>query len=137
MPDCVPPVLSPAVPAAGFPARSSSRRAQAPASGSITVFSWVARSKIVVNPFRHVIAPGIEDAADHAGVRLIQPLHRCLGYFPARRSEEHTSELQSRPHLVCRLLLEKKKYRDVGVIRGENEVGVVVAQYQPSGRDGL
>src|SRR2546422_2375002 len=29
-----------------------------------------------------------------------------LGYF---RSEEHTSELQSRLHLVCRLLLEKKK----------------------------
>src|SRR5436305_6724737 len=27
----------------------------------------------------------------------------------ANRSEEHTSELQSRPHLVCRLLLEKKK----------------------------
>src|SRR5690554_3304732 len=26
-----------------------------------------------------------------------------------KRSEEHTSELQSRPHLVCRLLLEKKK----------------------------
>src|SRR5690554_7130411 len=29
----------------------------------------------------------------------------ALGYL---RSEEHTSELQSRPHLVCRLLLEKK-----------------------------
>src|SRR5437870_11001170 len=28
---------------------------------------------------------------------------------PAPRSEEHTSELQSRGHLVCRLLLEKKK----------------------------
>src|SRR5439155_4713616 len=28
---------------------------------------------------------------------------------PARRSEEQTSELQSRGHLVCRLLLEKKK----------------------------
>src|SRR3989442_11558393 len=28
---------------------------------------------------------------------------------PSSRSEEHTSELQSRPHLVCRLLLEKKK----------------------------
>src|SRR5690554_7386679 len=27
----------------------------------------------------------------------------------SKRSEEHTSELQSRPHLVCRLLLEKKK----------------------------
>src|SRR2546422_1431827 len=30
----------------------------------------------------------------------------------AMRSEEHTSELQSRLHLVCRLLLEKKKIRD-------------------------
>src|SRR5258708_16075791 len=29
--------------------------------------------------------------------------------FPAKRSEEHTSELQSPDHLVCRLLLEKKK----------------------------
>src|SRR5690554_7241431 len=29
--------------------------------------------------------------------------------FLLNRSEEHTSELQSRPHLVCRLLLEKKK----------------------------
>src|SRR2546429_2635696 len=36
----------------------------------------------------------------------------CLPYRKARRtprSEEHTSELQSRLHLVCRLLLEKKK----------------------------
>src|SRR5690554_4823411 len=30
-------------------------------------------------------------------------------HLVAARSEEHTSELQSRPHLVCRLLLEKKK----------------------------
>src|SRR5690554_7363593 len=29
------------------------------------------------------------------------------------RSEEHTSELQSRPHLVCRLLLEKKKNNQI------------------------
>src|SRR3989442_3014262 len=29
------------------------------------------------------------------------------------RSEEHTSELQSRPHLVCRLLLEKKKHQKI------------------------
>src|SRR3712207_8861245 len=34
--------------------------------------------------------------------QLVQP-------FIAQRSEEHTSELQSRPYLVCRLLLEKKK----------------------------
>src|SRR5256884_1770170 len=32
----------------------------------------------------------------------------------AQRSEEHTSELQSRLHLVCRLLLEKKKKHTVG-----------------------
>src|SRR5205809_5654112 len=31
---------------------------------------------------------------------------------PGTRSEEHTSELQSRLHLVCRLLLEKKKKKD-------------------------
>src|SRR2546422_7537301 len=38
------------------------------------------------------------------------------------RSEEHTSELQSRLHLVCRLLLEKKKHQrrgeDAGQARG-------------------
>src|SRR5690554_7234235 len=33
---------------------------------------------------------------------------RIAGY--TSRSEEHTSELQSRPHLVCRLLLEKKNH---------------------------
>src|SRR3989442_5699376 len=33
------------------------------------------------------------------------------------RSEEHTSELQSRPHLVCRLLLEKKKNIKKKVLR--------------------
>src|SRR2546422_10236889 len=35
-----------------------------------------------------------------------------LGMGNAFRSEEHTSELQSRLHLVCRLLLEKKKTRN-------------------------
>src|SRR5690625_6880502 len=33
---------------------------------------------------------------------------QCDEASPANRSEEHTSELQSRGHLVCRLLLEKK-----------------------------
>src|SRR2546422_7568577 len=35
--------------------------------------------------------------------------HERRGAEPCDRSEEHTSELQSRLHLVCRLLLEKKK----------------------------
>src|SRR3712207_7627011 len=34
----------------------------------------------------------------------------AYGLLIARRSEEHTSELQSRQYLVCRLLLEKKSY---------------------------
>src|SRR2546429_6754558 len=39
-----------------------------------------------------------------------EPLHRAHYFSPGcpHRSEEHTSELQSRLHLVCRLLLEKK-----------------------------
>src|SRR2546422_9886753 len=36
------------------------------------------------------------------------PAHLAI-YLAGERSEEHTSELQSRLHLVCRLLLEKKK----------------------------
>src|SRR5438876_3923485 len=42
--------------------------------------------------------------------RIPQARRRCISpSSPRRRSEEHTSELQSPVHLVCRLLLEKKK----------------------------
>src|SRR5262245_64879683 len=50
-------------------------------------------------------------AAEAAGFRpclLCRP-ERAPGLAPIDRSEEHTSELQSLRHLVCRLLLEKKK----------------------------
>src|SRR5690554_7586017 len=50
-------------------------------------------------------AMGIIGALD-SGLRLD---HSILMTKSVLRSEEHTSELQSRPHLVCRLLLEKKK----------------------------
>src|SRR5690348_18184902 len=40
------------------------------------------------------------------------------------RSEEHTSELQSPVHLVCRLLLEKKKYAQTDAGRDPHLVGV-------------
>src|SRR5690625_1223312 len=46
-----------------------------------------------------------------AGVVLLRPASAGTGVI-AGRSEEHTSELQSRGHLVCRLLLEKKKSID-------------------------
>src|SRR3712207_9392517 len=42
--------------------------------------------------------------------RLRNRLAREAGYPDHYRSEEHTSELQSRQYLVCRLLLDKKKY---------------------------
>src|SRR5690625_6154652 len=51
---------------------------------------------------RQVIGPdGAGDERAQAGLTADE--------FPNIRSEEHTSELQSRGHLVCRLLLEKKK----------------------------
>src|SRR5258708_30496445 len=57
----------------------------------------------------------LENALDNADDirRIIRRLERPLGHLemqaPRNRSEEHTSELQSPDHLVCRLLLEKKK----------------------------
>src|SRR3712207_7756719 len=51
----------------------------------------------------------------HVRLRLAPEVHRSVVYLlrrglrELRRSEEHTSELQSRQYLVCRLLLEKKK----------------------------
>src|SRR5689334_23975846 len=42
--------------------------------------------------------------------------HRDLDVADVGRSEEHTSELQSQFHLVCRLLLEKKKQRELSRI---------------------
>src|SRR2546422_4594084 len=44
-----------------------------------------------------------------AATFMRDPERKFLDYYLAERSEEHTSELQSRLHLVCRLLLEKKK----------------------------
>src|SRR3712207_8612257 len=51
--------------------------------------------------------PLVEGVLEEAGVLLEGGGEQGL----ARRSEEHTSELQSRQYLVCRLLLEKKKVK--------------------------
>src|SRR3989442_5396783 len=58
----------------------------------------------------------LRDLAVYQPGKPIEETARELNCDPAaiiklasNRSEEHTSELQSRPHLVCRLLLEKKK----------------------------
>src|SRR5687767_15359742 len=51
-------------------------------------------------------------------LRGLRPQDRLAGHPPRnpRRSEEHTSELQSLAYLVCRLLLEKKKSNETFVL---------------------
>src|SRR2546429_2909209 len=56
-------------------------------------------------------------------VEKILPLVRYFAYV--QRSEEHTSELQSRLHLVCRLLLEKKKTTDIIVLPCVTSLGIL------------
>src|SRR5690554_7755697 len=56
---------------------------------------------------RACMIAGPAEHRDHVGQR------GGMAAAEAVRSEEHTSELQSRPHLVCRLLLEKKKRKIV------------------------
>src|SRR2546422_8193614 len=59
-----------------------------------------------------IAEPGNHDVASGGGIQIRKTEHaRCqsLSLRGGERSEEHTSELQSRLHLVCRLLLEKKK----------------------------
>src|SRR5690606_40669751 len=61
---------------------------------------------------RQAVRPARQPAADvHAPVRARTGVveHRRRARHARPRSEEHTSELQSRENLVCRLLLEKKK----------------------------
>src|SRR5690554_79271 len=52
---------------------------------------------------------GVVTSGSYGRARIIDVSPGRLRDALASRSEEHTSELQSRPHLVCRLLLEKKK----------------------------
>src|SRR2546422_5444435 len=73
-------------------------------------------------PYTTLFRSHPRDARDHGvagGLRVVHPIQRedeqrrredgSELVDGAVRSEEHTSELQSRLHLVCRLLLEKKK----------------------------
>src|SRR3712207_7730845 len=65
---------------------------------------------------QELVPPGGRDPLPGGGLLRLplrpRPLGRRGGVGPVRaRSEEHTSELQSRQYLVCRLLLEKKKHQ--------------------------
>src|SRR3712207_8512999 len=72
---------------------------------------------LLVDPQGNLLKNSVHpaDIHDRAGAELLleglQPLFPAIALMWAdtARSEEHTSELQSRQYLVCRLLLEKKK----------------------------
>src|SRR5690606_41397035 len=101
--DCRPDILLTAatpthVPAAPhpFPTRRSSDLLDTTISADIPGVP----ADATVTKLRHGAAIKVFDSSQLPNRKLVQHL---------RRSEEHTSELQSRENLVCRLLLEKKK----------------------------
>src|SRR5947209_15537986 len=70
-------------------------------SRTVGARAWLRRRPTRATPRGHRADAGGDARAGRAA--------EAGGGRPARRSEEHTSELQSRQYLVCRLLLEKKK----------------------------
>src|SRR5690348_17769682 len=58
----------------------------------------------------------LEDRALMADIAALARSITPAGRINSLRSEEHTSELQSPVHLVCRLLLEKKKNKNINTI---------------------
>src|SRR5258708_29468385 len=75
-----------------------------PPRSTLFPYTTLFRSPVHEAPVQLAAAPeGEEILFDYAATGL------SLRRHPLARSEEHTSELQSPDHLVCRLLLEKKK----------------------------
>src|SRR5690554_7494308 len=98
-----------------------------PLRSTLFPYTTLFRSKMMVKIFIYGVVKGIFSSRkiekalyEDVGFRILsanqQPDHWTISEFRRRhhktlgellvRSEEHTSELQSRPHLVCRLLLE-------------------------------
>src|SRR5438552_7693783 len=77
---------------------------------------------LALDPFLWTVRPrgfwrGVCDVSRCANLCLCRRLRLPLKHSP--RSEEHTSELQSPDHLVCRLLLEKKKITILSIRHGK------------------
>src|SRR5258708_27677374 len=67
-------------------------------AGPASSYHWICRGNV----------RRVEDETKRSGIGRVNKT-LCIGIRKVGRSEEHTSELQSPDHLVCRLLLEKKK----------------------------
>src|SRR3712207_7703438 len=72
-------------------------------SEATTIGRWTQRIRVSVRNLR-------TRTFVTAGIPVDAPEMPRRAAIPSGRSEEHTSELQSRQYLVCRLLLEKKKH---------------------------
>src|SRR3712207_8007346 len=86
-----------------------------PPRSTLFPYTTLFRSKAEAQSPRQVLGAGCHRSHDFAAVQPLllfaRQVHGCRVPLArnGRRSEEHTSELQSRQYLVCRLLLEKKK----------------------------
>src|SRR3712207_7599888 len=92
-----------------------------PPRSTLFPYTTLFRSDVVGQVGDESVGGGIEGSVVEAeGVTVVDPDVVIISHGPAQggenvrvelqgRSEEHTSELQSRQYIVCRLLLEKKK----------------------------
>src|SRR3712207_7716617 len=80
-----------------------------------TLFPYTTLFRSALQLADRLLAPGVgrlqlgQQAGDGEQTEVLHDVHVVVG--GRERSEEHTSELQSRQYLVCRLLLEKKNKR--------------------------
>src|SRR3712207_8911504 len=84
-----------------------------PPRSTLFPYTTLFRSGDVPHPARRVRRLAGGPKGEHGGIRVLRRRGR-------RRSEEHTSELQSRQYLVCRLLLAKKKTPTVSLHGAES-----------------
>src|SRR2546422_4650235 len=88
-----------------------------PPRSTLFPYTTLFRSQVAPGTFRRALRLGERPVAFRpAQLRLHVPELALVQCELALRSEEHTSELQSRLHLVCRLLLEKKKKKKCKII---------------------
>src|SRR5258708_23820963 len=89
-----------------------------PPRSTLFPYTTLFRSRRLLEDVSGYVAPGKltalmgeSGAGKVSGLEIGQPKF-SRSRFSHERSEEHTSELQSPDHLVCRLLLEKKKHHE-------------------------
>src|SRR5438876_5675123 len=81
-----------------------------PPRSTLFPYTTLFRSVLVRAGEARVVPRGVDEGVHRVGLALGGLAAGRAGRLVELRSEEHTSELQSPVHLVCRLLLEKKKH---------------------------